>query len=83
VVQPPITVSLPCVRQVRCTSIANEVTLASSIVLGTALIRAESVITSTGALTRSKMVPRLTAKASLRWPTKSRAGCVQPGTFTL
>ncbi len=57
--------------------------LASSMMFGAALISAGSVITDTGALTRSKIVPRLTAKASLRWPTKSLAGMLQPGTLTL
>ena len=70
------------VRQLVCTSSASVVTLASSMVLGAALIKAGSVITATGAFTRSNTVPRLTANASLRWPTNSRAGCAQPGMLT-
>ena len=66
-----------------CTSSASEVTFASSMVFGAALISAGSVITATGAFTRSKIVPRLTAKASLRWPTNILAGMLQPGMLTV
>ena len=42
-----------------------------------------SVITATGAFTRSKIVPRLTANGSCRWPTNSLPGVPQPGMLTL
>src|SRR5687768_11540153 len=63
VCQAPITGSLQADRQDLCTSTACEGTLASSMVFGTALISAGFVITDSGALTRSKIVPSLTAKA--------------------
>jgi len=49
---------------------------------GAALISAGFVITSSGALTRSKIAPRLTANGSCRWPTKTRALVLQPGSLT-
>jgi hypothetical protein len=85
VVQAPMT-SSPCsllFRQDLCTSRASVVTFLSARVLGAAPIKVASVMTPTGAFTRSKMVPRLTANASWRWPTKSRAGWLQPGMFTV
>ena len=82
VVQPPIT-SSPAVRQLLWISMASVVTLESSMMFGTALISAGLVMTDTGALTRSKIVPRFTAKGSLRWPTKSLAGWLQPGMLTV
>ena len=85
-VQPPITVSLPAVRQSLWTSSASVVTLWSWMEFAAAaLMFAGLVITDSGAFTRSKMGPRLTAKPSWRWPTNMRPVSLplgQPGIFT-
>ena len=59
------------------------VTFLSPMVLGKAPMLARLVMAVSGTLTLSKMVPRLTAKASWRWPTNMRAGMLQPGRFTV
>ncbi len=92
VVQAPITLSVvEAVRQLAGISTASEVTFLSdsspnsltSLVPFKALALASLVMTLAGALTRSKMRPRLTEKASLRWPTKTRPGVLQPGMVML
>ncbi len=81
VVQTPITGSLPCVTHAIGTSIASEVTFLSADALDDP--ERLPITRSTGMLTRSKISPRLTAKPSLRWPTKTRPGVAQPGMLTL
>ena len=66
-----------------CTSSASVVTFLSPMVLGAALMSVGSVMTPAVAFTRSKMVPRFTAKASWRWPANSFAGWLQPGMVTV
>ena len=78
-----MTGSVPATRQLRCTSTAIEVTFLLPMVLATAPMLAGLVITATGAFTRSKIVPRLTAKLSWRWPTNTLAGMLQPGMLTV
>ena len=67
-------------------SSARVVMFLSPMVLGTSA-RPAGVLppttTAGGAFTRSKMVPRLTANDSWRWPTNTRPWPSQPGTLTL
>ena len=70
-------------KQARGTSSASVVTFFIASSFGAALIFVGSVMTATGALTRSKIVPRLTANGSWRCPTNIRAGIAQPGMFTV
>ncbi len=73
-------VVLPGARmQLAGTSSTKEVTFLSASVLGWEL-RGPSGFAM---LTRSKTSPRLTAKPSWRWPTKTRPGCAQPGMLML
>ncbi len=76
-----MTGSLPCVTQAIGTSSASEVMFLSAVELDDP--ERLPITRSTGILTRSKISPRSTAKPSLRWPTKTRPVCAQPGMLTL
>ena len=85
VVQPPMTLSPEAlVRQVVGTSNASEVMFLSAMVPAPkAAALASLVMTAAGALIRSKIVPRVTANASCRWPTNTLPGVAQPGMLML
>jgi len=67
-------------RQAAGTSSAIDVTfLSASESVPTSRLALSSRKAALGTFTRSKITPRLTANGSLRWPTKTLPGEVQPG----